>query len=200
MDIQQADFVAGATDIDSIPEIGLPEIAFAGRSNVGKSSLINSIVRRRNLAHTSSTPGKTQQINFYMVEGSWSFADLPGFGYASVSKSKREKWVKLTYDYLSNRKTLEMTCALIDSRHDPMDSDLAFLEWLELNAKPFLVILTKTDKISAKMKVERKEQVEHLVSQCSFCYEVLPYSAVNGTGRSELIGILKKAAAGNIIR
>jgi len=192
MKINNADFVMGTDNPEATPEIELPEIAFAGRSNVGKSSLLNSIVHRKNLAKTSSTPGKIRQINFFTVENQWCFADLPGFGYAVVSKKERAKWLDLNYTYLENRKNLKLVCALIDSRHDPMETDLSFIEWLENHQRQFLVILTKCDKISKKLVSGRKEQLDNLVKNCFCCYEVLPYSSVKGTGRSELIGIIKK--------
>ena len=182
----------GTDNPESIPEIELPEIAFAGRSNVGKSSLLNSIVHRKNLARTSSTPGKTRQINFFIVENQWSFADLPGFGYAAVSKKDRANWLDLNYTYLEKRENLKLVCALIDSRHDPMETDLSFIEWLENHQRKFMIILTKCDKISTKLVAQRKEQLEGLVKNCFCCYEVLPYSSVKGTGRNELIGIIKK--------
>lgn len=195
MKINIAEFVAGAEDPKFFPEINLPEIAFAGRSNVGKSSLLNSIVNRKKLAHISSNPGKTKQINFFTVEDRWCFADMPGFGYAAVSKKDRARWAKMNYSYLEGRENLKLVCALIDARHDPMNSDLAFIEWLENNQKQYLIILTKCDKISKKLTQERKEQLEHFVQHSSFCEDVLPYSSVKGTGRSELIGIIKRVAS-----
>ncbi len=195
MKIFKADFIRGATVPAEIPDTGLPEIAFSGRSNVGKSSLINSIVMRKNLARISSTPGKTQQINFYSVDGKWSFADLPGFGYAVVSKDKRQSWSKLNLLYLEKREGLKLVCVLVDSRHDPMDSDLALIEWLESIGRNYVVILTKCDKINKKLVEERKKQIEALTAQCRFFHEALPYSAVDNTGRESLIGIIKKFAA-----
>ncbi len=194
MKIANADFVWGTGKSGDYPELLLPEIAFSGRSNVGKSSLINSLVMRKNLAHISSTPGKTQQINFYTVDGKWSFADLPGFGYASASKTKIEAWTKLNFEYLETRDTLRLVCALIDSRHDPMDIDLALLEWLELKGKNYIVILTKCDKITPKMIEERKKQIEGLTANCRFFHEALPYSSISKMNRDSLLGIIKKFA------
>ncbi|MFP4528563.1 MAG: ribosome biogenesis GTP-binding protein YihA/YsxC [Candidatus Kapaibacterium sp.] len=190
MKVSQAEFIKGAANEEQFPDLDMPELAFAGRSNVGKSTLINSLVMRKNLAHTSSTPGKTRQINFYSVEGRWSFADLPGFGYAAIGKEHREKWANLNFAYLETRKNLSLVCALIDSRHDPMPTDLSFIEWLELNKKPYIILLTKCDKISTKMVSQRKEQLDGLVKFCSQCREVLPYSSVSGLGRKELMGII----------
>ncbi|ROL61991.1 YihA family ribosome biogenesis GTP-binding protein [Bacteroidetes/Chlorobi group bacterium ChocPot_Mid] len=187
-----ADFILGTVKPGEFPKSKLPEVAFSGRSNVGKSSLLNSIVLRKNLAHISSTPGKTQQINFFNVEDKWIFADLPGFGYAKVSRSLRQDWQKMTYDYITKRNNLKLVCMLVDSRHEPMESDLAIIEFLENTQKKYIVIMTKTDKISDKQVKERKEQFEYLVSQCKFCIEVLPYSSINFSGRENLLAIIKR--------
>lgn len=188
-----ATFILGAAEKSQFPQgHSLPEIAFTGRSNVGKSSLLNSIVLRKKLAYTSSTPGKTQQINFFNVEDKWVFADMPGFGYASTGKQNREKWKKLNFDYLESSENLKLIIALIDSRHDPMEIDLALIEWYEEHQKDFLIILTKCDKLKEKAIEARKNQIEHLVSNCNHCWEVLPYSSVSGLGRNQLLGILRK--------
>ncbi len=187
-----AEFVKSTEKVDQFPRLNLPETAFVGRSNVGKSSLLNSIVLRKNLAHISSTPGKTQQINFFIVENKWTFADLPGFGYAKVSKDKREEFKKMNFAYLEKREELKIVCVLIDSRHDPMETDMALIEWLENHKRNYVIILTKSDKIKPSQLLKRKEQVQNLVSQCSFCKAVVAYSIISFAGRSELIGILKK--------
>lgn len=187
-----AEFIKGAADEKQFPDYTLPEVAFVGRSNVGKSSLLNSILLRKNLARTSASPGKTREINFFSVDGKWSFADMPGFGYASIGKSFREKWEKLNFDYLENRQNLRLVCSLVDSRHDPMDMDLALMEWLENHRKNFVVILTKTDKISKKRIDERQQQLSHLLQNCQYAHEALPYSVLNNTGRNQLISIIKK--------
>lgn len=188
----QAEFIAGATSPELFPAMVYPEIAFIGRSNVGKSSLLNSIVQRKNLAHISSTPGKTQQINFFYVEDKWCLVDLPGYGYASTSKVNRAKWAKLNEEYLSNRENLQLVCLLVDSRHDPMELDIAMMEWLENNNKTFIVLLTKSDKTAAELVQQRKEQLEELLKYCKKCLEVLPYSAVSNLGRTELLAIIKR--------
>lgn len=187
-----AEFIKSASKYEQFPKLNLPEIAFSGRSNVGKSSLINSIVLRRNLALVSSTPGKTKLINFFNVENKWSFADLPGFGFASVSKDQREVWKKLNFEYLEKRENLKLICALVDSRHDPTDTDLALIEWYENNNKKFLIIMTKIDKIGTKLLDERKVQLEGLISQCKNAIEVLPFSSKTYSGREELLAIIKK--------
>ncbi len=192
MNVFNAEFVKGAVSPDNFPDLKLPEAAFAGRSNVGKSTLLNSIVNRKNLARTSSSPGKTREINFFIVDNKWSLADLPGFGYASIGKKYREMWKKLNFEYFEKRENLRLVCLLVDSRHDPTDKDLALMEWMETTGGKFLVILTKCDKISKKLIAERKEQVEHVLQYCNHALEVLPYSAVSGMGREHLTAILKK--------
>ncbi len=147
---------------------------------------------RRNLALVSSTPGKTKLINFFNVENKWSFADLPGFGFASVSKDQREVWKKLNFEYLEKRENLKLICALVDSRHDPTDTDLALIEWYENNNKKFLIIMTKIDKIGTKLLDERKVQLEGLISQCKNAIEVLQFSSKTYSGREELLAIIKK--------
>jgi GTP-binding protein len=194
MKLLNADFILGTTKDTEFPKTSLPEVAFSGRSNVGKSSLLNSIVHRKNLAHISSTPGKTQQINFFNINERWVFADLPGFGYAKVSKNLREDWGKTIMTYLKDRKNLRLVCTLVDSRHEPMESDLGFIEWLEINDVKFIIIMTKIDKISEKLVNERKKQFEFLVSQCKNCIEVLPYSSIKGIGRENLFAVIKREA------
>ncbi len=190
--INEAQFVFGTQKIGDYPESIYPEVAFSGRSNVGKSSLINSIVHRKNLARTSQTPGKTAAINFFLVDKQWCFADLPGFGYAQRSKKQRSHWHFLNYDYLEKREHLKLICVLIDSRHDPQATDLELIEWLENNGKRYIIILTKCDKISKTEIEERKEQLDTLISQCAFAIEVLPYSAKTGLGRAELQQVIKR--------
>ena len=200
MKVLNAEFIISAANEEQFPAYDLPEFAFAGRSNVGKSSLLNSIVMNRKLAKTSAKPGKTKQINFFVVEKKWSFADLPGFGYASTGKQDRERWAKLNLAYLEKRMNLSMVFVLIDSRHDPMENDLALIEWLENHHKPFTIILTKTDKISRKMTNERKEQIENLISLCRNCREVLPYSSVKPTGRYELLAMIKSIGKNPVLK
>ncbi len=188
----QAEFKIGAVSKEQFQNDGLPEIAFAGRSNVGKSSLINSIVFRKNLARTSGTPGKTQEINFYLVDESWYLVDTPGFGYAAKGKKYRDQWEKFNLEYMSQSEDLLFVSLLIDSRHDPMDRDLALIEVLENSGIDYLIILTKTDKLSKKSIADREAQIRDVVSQCNYVIDVLPYSAVTRDGRDQLIGIMNR--------
>lgn len=188
----QAEFKIGAVSKEQFQNDGLPEIAFAGRSNVGKSSLINSIVFRKNLARTSGTPGKTQEINFYLVDESWYLVDTPGFGYAAKGKKYRDQWEAFNLEYMSQSEDLQFVCVLIDSRHDPMERDLALVEVLENTGIDYLIILTKTDKLSKKAIKAREAQIRDVVAACNHVIDVLPYSSVNREGRDQLIGIINR--------
>ena len=188
----KTEFKLSAVDISHFPNTRFPEVAFSGRSNVGKSSLLNNIVGNRKAAKTSSTPGKTQQINFFFVEDKWMFADLPGFGYAKVSREEREKWLKLNMTYLQDRDQLKIVFLLIDSRHEPMDSDIGMMEWLENNEKNFAIILTKCDKISKNMVQERLEQIKALLANCKHVIDVIPHSSETGLGRENIIGMIRR--------
>lgn len=193
MKLFNANFFYSVNAPNDFPTESLPEIAFAGRSNVGKSSFINMIVLRTNLARTSQTPGKTQLINFYNVENQFVLVDLPGFGYAKTSKSNRENWQKLIYEYISNRNNLRFTTLLIDSRIETMKSDLAFIEWLENSNKNYLIALTKVDKISTAQKNEKISEWAYLTSQCNHLIDIIPTSSHTREGRDEFLAILKKA-------
>ncbi len=190
--IHKAEFLMGTDKPNSFPDLKLPEIVFIGRSNVGKSSLINSLVHRKNLARISSTPGKTSEINFFNIEDIWILVDMPGFGFTKRGVKKREEWFELNFSYLNNRENLKLVCILIDSRHDPMETDLSLIEYCENNKKPYLIVLTKCDKIKEKSVIERKEQLDNLISNCLFAIDVLPYSSMTDLGRKELMGIIKK--------
>src|SRR6478609_10651462 len=139
MKVNEAEFIISAVGPSQYPEDALPEIALAGRSNVGKSSLINCLISRRNLARTSSQPGKTQTLNYYKVNQDLYFVDLPGYGYAKVSKTKREQWGKFIESYLLNRETLKLVLQLVDLRHPPSKDDQAMYEWLRHMDVPVLV-------------------------------------------------------------
>lgn len=149
MKIKSSEFDRSAPNIKSCPQSPFPEFAFIGRSNVGKSSLINLLTERRELAKVSVTPGKTKLINFFRINGSWNLVDLPGYGYANVGKNERADFNEAVADYVEQREKLRLMFVLIDSRLEPQKIDLGFLEWLEGTGKPFALIFTKTDKLSA---------------------------------------------------
>jgi GTP-binding protein len=154
MKIKNAEFVISNTELKKCPAPKMPEYAFIGRSNVGKSSLINALTNRKSLAKTSGKPGKTQLINHFLINGSWYLVDLPGYGYASVSKTQRVEFAKFIKNYLSKRENLMCLFVLIDSRLKPQKIDLEFMEWLGENNIPFVICFTKLDKLS-KTEIEK---------------------------------------------
>ena len=149
MKIKTAEFLISSADYKGCPDTELPEFAFIGRSNVGKSSLINMLMGNKSLAKTSGTPGKTQLINHFIVNEKWYLVDLPGYGYAKVSKNQREKWQKIISNYLLKRTSLTLVFVLLDSRLDPQKIDLEFINWCGENQVPFAIVLTKIDKLSS---------------------------------------------------
>lgn len=188
----RAEFVKGAAAKEQFPQSSAPEVAMIGRSNVGKSSLINSILRTGAVARVSNTPGKTQEINFFMTDLSTMFVDLPGYGFAKVSKERRLAFSQLIKDYLFTREQLRVVFVLIDARHDPQPLDLAMLEDLEMHGVPFVAVLTKSDKLGARALDARRAQVLELLSQCTHKIDVVTTSAKEGVGRADLIGIIKR--------
>lgn len=158
MNVTDVDLVMSAVDPKQYPKTGYPEIGFLGRSNVGKSSLTNVLINRRDYAHTSGQPGKTQTLNFYEVNHKLYFVDVPGYGYAKVSKTEREKWASMIETYLTQRDTLRGVISLIDGRHEPTEFDLQMRDWLEYYNIPVLYVATKVDKIS-KSKFKHQETI-----------------------------------------
>ncbi len=187
-----AEFVKGATKPEHFPESSLPEIAMIGRSNVGKSSLINTLVRHSRMARVSNTPGKTQEINFFVTDMNFMLVDLPGYGYARRSKDQRQLFSELIRAYVLNRPQLVVTCILVDARHDPQPLDLAMLEELELGGRRYAILLTKCDKLKPTALVEREQQVRDLVVNCEFLVDVVPTSSETGLGRHQLLGLIKR--------
>ncbi|GHT34585.1 putative GTP-binding protein EngB [Bacteroidia bacterium] len=154
MEIKSAEFVISNTDVQKCPEGDKPEYAFIGRSNVGKSSLINMLTNRKGLAMTSQTPGKTQLINHFIINNTWYLVDLPGYGYAQRNKANRERLRQIIEDYILEREQLTNLFVLIDCRHEPQKIDLEFMEWLGENDIPFSIVITKTDKLSHSRLME----------------------------------------------
>ncbi|WP_247235947.1 ribosome biogenesis GTP-binding protein YihA/YsxC [Telluribacter sp. SYSU D00476] len=189
MKIKEAKFVTSNTDYRLCPEPDRPEYAFIGRSNVGKSSLINMLTDRKNLAKTSQQPGKTQLINHFMINDSWYLVDLPGYGYAKVSKTDRESWQPMIDNYLRNRPNLVCTFVLIDSRHDPQRVDLEFMEKLGQDGVPFHIVFTKVDKLKKSNQV--LTHVESYKQKLLEVWEELPpifvTSSEKGEGREALL-------------
>lgn len=188
VEILSANFVSSHATLDKLPSGDRPEYAFIGRSNVGKSSLINMLTGKKGLAKTSSTPGKTQTINHFLINGDWYIVDLPGYGYAKTAKSLREKWKGFTFDYLTQREQLQCVCVLLDSRLEPQRIDMEFMEWLGVQGIPFAMIFTKVDKLS---KTQLQKNFSIYEKQMLEIWEELPTvfftSAEKGNGKEELL-------------
>ena len=193
MIIKDAHFVCSNTKFDKLPKDNIPEYAFIGRSNVGKSSLINALVQRKGLAKTSSTPGKTISINHFMVNNQWYLVDLPGYGYAQRSKKSREEWRVMLANYISRRRNLLYTFVLVDSRIEPQNSDIGFMEWLGENQVPFCIVFTKADKLS---KTELTTNVEAYKKRLREDWEELPPLFVTSSetrqGREEILDFIEQ--------
>jgi GTP-binding protein len=185
MKITSAEFVKSAFDESQWARARVPEVAFLGRSNVGKSSLINSLLGVKGLARTSSTPGRTQAINFFLINRSFHFVDLPGYGYARVSKAVRESWGEFVTDYLAKREQLVLSIQIVDSRHDPTQLDLQLREWLAVNAKPRLTVATKADKLSNN-ELQKNLRRAREILDAPQSGEVVAYSALTGLGRERV--------------
>jgi len=182
MKITSAEFIRSAVSPKDWPAGNFAEIAFLGRSNVGKSSLINSLLGRKNLARTSNTPGRTQAVNFFLINNKFVFVDLPGYGYAKAPKTVRQSWGKLAEDYLSRRENLALCIQLIDVRHPPTQLDLQLDEWLANNSKPSIVVATKSDKLSANRLSKNLREIEAALSS----ERVIAYSSHTGKGKEDL--------------
>lgn len=192
MEINSASFVISSASVETCPEGNLPEYAFIGRSNVGKSSLINMLTNKRKLAKTSGQPGKTQLINHFLINGNWHLVDLPGYGYAKTSKKNRREFQSLITSYFSERLPLISAFVLIDSRHEPQTIDLDFLGWLGENQVPFSIIFTKSDKLKPQVL---KKNISHYKSVLSETWESLPpyfiTSAVTRDGQDEVLDYIE---------
>ena len=197
MNIKSAEFVIGNTDFRKCPQDELPEYAFIGRSNVGKSSLINMITNQKGLAMTSSMPGKTMLINHFIINNEWYLVDLPGYGYARRGKENRDKLRKIIEDYILYRTQLISLFVLIDIRHEPLKIDLEFIEWLGENGVPFTIVFTKIDKVS----VGRSQiNVETYKQKLLETWEELPIifltSSEKGQGRDEILDYIEQINKG----
>jgi len=192
---QQCDFVLGATTMDQVPETSLAEIAFAGRSNVGKSSLINALTGRKTLARTSNTPGRTRQVNFFDLGGLLMLADLPGYGYAKAPKAEIRQWTRLINDYLKGRVGLRRACLLIDARHGLKATDREVMKTLDTAAVVYQVVLTKCDKLKeSSLKARIEEVLGELDKHPAAHPDVISTSARKGDGIAEVRATLAALA------
>ena len=192
MKITSTEFVKSAFTEPDWPRALLPEVAFLGRSNVGKSSLINSLLGVKGLARTSSTPGRTQALNFFLINRRFHFVDLPGYGFARVPRAIRESWGEIVTTYLAKREPLVLSIQIVDSRHEPTKLDLQLREWLEAYGKPHLTVATKSDKLSQNELHKNIGRAREILS-ASGSGEVVTYSAVTGHGRERVWRAIEEA-------
>lgn len=193
MIITKAEFVISNSDVSKCPKEPLPEYAFIGRSNVGKSSLINMLTNNKNLAKTSGRPGKTQLINHFKINNNWFLVDLPGYGYARVSKTTKKVFQKFITQYFEKRKQLVCAFVLVDVRHEPQKIDLEFMQWLGENSIPFCIVFTKADKLKPTV-IERNVEIYKKILLETW-EQMPPYfvtSSENKTGKEELLGYIEQ--------
>lgn len=183
MSFQNAFFEFAVGTSSGLPASDLPEIVFSGRSNVGKSSMINKVLNRKSLARTSSAPGKTATINFYNI-GFCRFADLPGYGYAKVSQAEKERWAELVEGYFAADRDIRLVVQIIDMRRAPTEDDMRMIEFMQAKDLPFLVAASKSDKLNVTQRKEQTAQLEELFTKRGI--EYLPFSALNGEGAEQL--------------
>lgn len=192
MQIKQAEFIVSNTEVSKLPEPKLPEYAFIGRSNVGKSSLINMLTQRKGLAKTSGKPGKTITINHFLIDESWYLVDLPGYGYAKRAKTARESWKKMLDHYLQSRKNLIYTFVLVDSRLAPQANDMEFIQWLGMKQLPFVIVFTKSDKLG---KTKLSQSIGAYKQELLRNWEELPVTIISSAestqGRDEILSLIQ---------
>jgi len=193
MNISQAEFVMSNSDVKKCPAPNKPEYAFIGRSNVGKSSLINMLTNNNSLAKTSAKPGKTQLVNHFLINKEWYLVDLPGYGFAKVAKSTKQRFSKLIFKYIESRPNLVNLFVLIDSRHKPQAKDIEFMEWLGINEVPFVIIFTKADKLTKRQLKENMDTYQKEMLQT--WEEMPPYfisSSSSKMGKEEILDYIGK--------
>ncbi len=185
-------FVKSIYQIRNLPKENVQEVILCGRSNVGKSTFINSLSKKKNIAKTSSTPGKTKSLNFYSVENKFYFVDLPGYGYAKTSIKEKEQWQKLIKNYLYQSKNIAMAFHLIDSRHKPTNLDVMFNQLLKSLSIPYIVILSKIDKLNQSEKIKSIKRIVEYFPELSLNDNLIPYSSLKGIGNKNIKIMLSK--------
>jgi GTP-binding protein len=189
MKITDAAFYTSAAALSGLPDLQIPEIVFAGRSNVGKSTLLNSLAGIKGLAKTSSTPGKTRLINFFQINKAFFFVDLPGYGFAAVGHEQHEAWKKLLTTYIERRAAITLVVLLIDSRHPAMQSDREMIDYLTYLGKPYGIVLTKDDKLTQSQRINARRVIENSALNAEF---IVNYSSFSSKARLELLAYLAK--------
>jgi len=194
MNLQNCSYLKGVLNRRDKPAFLLPEVVIMGRSNVGKSSLINTVLQRKNLAKTSSTPGKTRLINYFLIDDQLYLVDLPGYGYVQKKDDSSLNWDKLLGDFLLHNRQIKLVLVLIDSRHPELDSDRYSIDWLRHNGIPFVIILTKRDKLSNNQFSQVREKINSLFPET----DIIPFSAKDKRGREEIVQLLQRGADANL--
>ncbi|MEY8370463.1 ribosome biogenesis GTP-binding protein YihA/YsxC [Aerococcaceae bacterium 50-4] len=195
MDVHNVEFLISAVRPEQYPEPNIPEIALAGRSNVGKSSFINTMINRKKLARTSSKPGKTQQLNYYQIEDLFYFVDVPGYGYARVSKTEKAKWGEMLETYFASRENLVLALLVVDFRHKPTKDDIQMKEFMDYHGVPYFVIATKTDKIKKSQWNKHLSDI-YKTLELESIDQILPFSAETKDGRDEAWEIIQAVLDG----
>lgn len=184
---EKSAFIRSAFKLEDLIKSNLPEVILCGRSNVGKSSLINSLFNKKKLAKTSSTPGKTRSVNYYLIDNKFYLVDLPGFGYAKISKEEREYWASIVAGYLDRAKNISIAFHLIDSRHKPTELDIKLNELLKFHKLPYIVILSKIDKLTQSEISGAKKNITNFFPEVKYGDNLYVYSSVKKTGKRELL-------------
>ena len=192
MKIVSAEFIKSIYDLRALPNSVLTEFVFVGRSNVGKSSLINVICNKKKMAKIGSVPGKTRQLNYFLINEKFYLVDLPGYGYAKVPEQIRAGWRKLVEDYISERSNVKLVFVLIDSRHEPTYLDELMVSWLEYYEIPFAIILTKSDKISSNKMQKQIYRASKIVNNEDLCIDYIPFSIITGEGKYEILKLVEE--------
>ena len=186
MNLQKAEFLTSVTNMEKLPQDGLPQIVFSGKSNVGKSSVINRVLNRKNFARVGETPGKTVHINFFRIDGKAYFVDLPGYGYAKVPKAEKERWGKLMEQYFSVPERVDLGVLIVDARHKPTADDVTMCAYFQSSGRPFVVVANKLDKLK-KSELEPNMALIRQSLALSDDTALIPFSAEKGDGRDELL-------------
>ena len=193
MKIKTAEFVNSVTELSQLPTAHLPEIVFIGRSNVGKSSLINKLCGKSKIAKTSTVPGRTRLLNYYLINEEFYFVDLPGYGYAKVPEQIKTGWRKLVEDYISTRKNIKLVFELMDSRHDPTYLDQLMINWLEYYEINYAIVLTKADKISENKMERQIYRTSKIVHDDDLCLDYIPFSSISGEGKNTVLKLVDQS-------
>ena len=191
VNLQKAEFVRSAAKAGDFPRDGLPQVAFAGRSNVGKSSVINRLLNRKNFARVGAAPGKTTHINYFLIDGKFYLVDLPGYGYAKVSKAEKERWGRLMEEWFADNGLMTLGIMLVDARHKPTADDCTMAQWFRASGRPFAVAANKLDKLRKSDIVPNLARIRETL-ELDESVTVIPFSAEKGDGKQELLDLILK--------